>query len=242
MEKTAAEDVRLDDLIERLKNGSLADADDDGIDDDGIHEKAKKGSERLAKQEKGKEEALNKAIHRFAEVIDQGMDLVTEAAADVAKAVHWYSMQHAGGHEKQPNASRASAATEKLAAVVTSSSKDGERSKHLIDTLRSSLGKGTEGTEVLVPAFEKSLHRAGREAFKKSLDETIANRLVASRQKMIQIAKRWRETGVLDFFTSNLRNYVLVDQETRYATSWRNLLVRFALRPRPVHGCALPIR
>lgn len=141
-------------------------------------------------------------------------------------------------------------------AIITPTLRDAKlhaRSPGVVALRRHLASKGSRIFKMLLAALDD----VGREDFDKALDAKIADRLEASRtttdgerreagadppNHMVEIARQWKGTGVLELFTGDLRHCVLGDLETQYATAWREKLVRVGLQRGPGEGFALPVR
>ena len=197
------------------------------------------------------ERPLHRAADEFVQALANSEDVPrvdpAEAASRLAKSMSTFCRTHEDCTEQVAN---------EAVAIITPTLRDAKlhaRSPGVVALRRHLASKGSRIFKMLLAALDD----VGREDFVKALDAKIADRLEASRKTtdgergeegadppnhMVEIARQWKGTGVLEVFTGQLRNYVLGDLETQYATAWREKLVRVGLQRGPGEGFALPVR
>ncbi len=214
--------------------------------------------EDMVRTSEGNEDAerhLHRAADEFVQAVANSEDVhpvdlaaVAEAASRLATSMSTFCGTHEDCTKQVAN---------KAVAIITPTLRDAKLhagSPGVVALRRHLASKGSPGRFKMLLA---ALDDVGREDFEKALDAKIADRLEASRKTtdgergeegadppnhMVEIARQWKGTGVLEFFTGHLRDYVLGDLETQYATAWREKLVRVGLQRGPGEGFALPVR
>lgn len=192
-------------------------------------------------------DAFVQAVANSEEVPPVDPAAVAKAASRLAKSMSTFCGTHEDCTKQVAN---------EAVAIIAPTLRDAKlhaRSPGVVALRRHLASKGSPGSFKMLLA---ALDNVGREDFDKALDAKIADRLEASRKTtddergegadppnhMVEIVRQWEGTGVLKFFTGQLRNFVLGDLETQYATAWREKLVRVGLQRGPGEGFALPVR
>ena len=198
------------------------------------------------------DECPHRAADAFVQAVANSEDPVDPAAvAEAASRLATSMSTFCGTHEDCTKQ-----VANEAVAIIAPTLRDAKlhaRSPGVVALRRHLASKGSRIFKMLLAALDE----VGREDFDKALDAKIADRLETSRETtdgesgeggpdppnhMVEIARQWKGTGVLEFFTDQLRNCVLVDLETQYATAWREKLVRVGLQRGPGEGFALPVR